>query len=153
MERPQDCILTIFGASGDLTKRKLGPALFDLFCQELLPERFALVGVSRTPHSDESFRNLLVEGIKQHTYKKQASDDEFTAFAKQLYYQPIDTSAAEDYAKVKTRLKSLQDHLQMADNYIYYLSTPRASMRRFPSTSQPMAWSVRAKARDGNGSS
>jgi glucose-6-phosphate 1-dehydrogenase len=56
VKKPQNQILIIFGASGDLTKRKLIPALFDLFQQDLLPEKFAVLGASRTVLSDEEFR-------------------------------------------------------------------------------------------------
>ncbi len=52
-------IFVIFGASGDLTKRKLVPALYSLFVQNLLPEKFALLGVSRTKYSDNEFRKLM----------------------------------------------------------------------------------------------
>ncbi|NNG46526.1 MAG: hypothetical protein HKM86_05340, partial [Deltaproteobacteria bacterium] len=60
---PPPCLLVIFGASGDLTKRKLVPALFGLFQEGLLPEGFAVLGVSRTPFSDDAFRDHLRDGI------------------------------------------------------------------------------------------
>ena len=56
MRKPENLILVIFGASGDLTERKLLPALLDLYCQNLMPDSFAILGVSRTKYSDESFR-------------------------------------------------------------------------------------------------
>ena len=56
MKKPEDHILIIFGASGDLTRRKLIPALFSLFRRKLLPKNFAVLGASRTPLTDETFR-------------------------------------------------------------------------------------------------
>ena len=56
MKKTKDQILVIFGASGDLTKRKLIPALFELYKQDLLPEKFLVLGASRTPLSDDEFR-------------------------------------------------------------------------------------------------
>jgi len=59
------CIFVIFGASGDLTKRKLIPALFNLRCLGLLPDRFAVIGVAITPGDDDAFRTQLSTDIKQ----------------------------------------------------------------------------------------
>ena len=56
-------ILVIFGASGDLTYRKLVPALFDLYAQDLVPDKSAILGVSRTKMTDDSFREKMKEGI------------------------------------------------------------------------------------------
>ena len=61
MTMPENLILVIFGASGDLTRRKLIPALYSLEIQNLLPERFAVVGVSRTEMTDEKFRERLTK--------------------------------------------------------------------------------------------
>jgi len=63
MQRPENLILVIFGASGDLSKRKLIPALIDLYNQKLMPESFAILGVSRTKYSDESFREKMIDSI------------------------------------------------------------------------------------------
>ena len=65
MDRPENCIVVIFGASGDLTRRKLMPALYDLYRQKLLPEKFAILGVSRTEFSDESFRQKMFEDVNE----------------------------------------------------------------------------------------
>ena len=62
MERPDNCIVVIFGASGDLTKRKLIPALFELYRQKLLPEKFGVLGAGRSKFSDEEFRDRMLDG-------------------------------------------------------------------------------------------
>ena len=64
MRKPENQILVIFGASGDLTYRKLVPSLYDLYNQDMLADRFIILGVSRTDFSVEKFRDRLGEGIK-----------------------------------------------------------------------------------------
>ena len=62
----EPCALTIFGASGDLTQRKLFPALYSLALRRLLPERFAIVGVARSPMSTDDFRASMEQAVKEH---------------------------------------------------------------------------------------
>jgi len=114
----KDHFLVIFGASGDLAKRKLIPALYELHQQKMLPEKFAILGVSRTELSDQVFRDKMREFLPS-----QASEDK-TKFLKSLYYQSIETSTPEDYPKMKARLESLGQDLTIPANYIFYLSTP-----------------------------
>ena len=64
---PDDCILVIFGASGDLTMRKLFPALYSLAYRRLLPEHFAVVGISRTEETDDEFRERMKEAVQAHS--------------------------------------------------------------------------------------
>jgi glucose-6-phosphate 1-dehydrogenase len=64
---PDPCILVIFGASGDLTKRKLFPALYSLAYRRLLPENFAVVGVSRSEETDDEFRERMKEAVQEHS--------------------------------------------------------------------------------------
>lgn len=117
-------ILVIFGASGDLTKRKLLPALYKLFQQNMLPEKFAILGVSRTEYTDYQFRDKMHSSIID--YGKHGIDEvsKIKKFVQNVYYQPIDTNSPEAYAKVKNRLKTLADELGIKSNFIYYLSTP-----------------------------
>src|SRR5712692_9391890 len=63
--RPAPCTLVLFGATGDLTRRKLIPALYSLACQNLLPERFAIVAFARRPKTDEEFREDLRYAIRE----------------------------------------------------------------------------------------
>src|SRR5687768_12749420 len=65
--KPEPCVIVIFGASGDLTRRKLIPALYSLAYRRLLPEHFAVVGVARTPATDEEFRAKMEEAVKEHS--------------------------------------------------------------------------------------
>lgn len=115
--------LVIFGASGDLTARKLVPAVYNLYTRGFLSENFALVGVSRTKFTDEEFRNKVVFD-NEHLKKKVKEGADLEAFAKMLFYQPIDTAKSEDYAKLVKRINDLDDELETDDNVTFYLSTP-----------------------------
>ncbi|MDR1809992.1 MAG: glucose-6-phosphate dehydrogenase [Prevotella sp.] len=117
-------VLVIFGASGDLTCRKLIPAIFDLYKQEALPACFAVLGVARSPLSDNEFRNKMKDGIKQFACFKNADAAEIDAFCQQLFYLSVNTGQAEDYAKVKIRLAAIDADYHTDGNYIFYLSTP-----------------------------
>lgn len=115
-------IFVIFGASGDLTARKLIPAFFFLHEHGFLPEKFAILGVSRSNLSDEDFRKRVVHESKYLPEK--SAEEQRSTFADMLYYQPIDTAVEAKYGKVKDRLNQLDAQLGTPGNYIFYLSTP-----------------------------
>ena len=96
MKQPVNQILVIFGASGDLTKRKLIPALYALYQQNLLPKKFAVLGASRTSLTDEEFRNKADEFLP--------SDKSVEEFKKKLFYQPVLTNNTEDFIPLKIGL-------------------------------------------------
>ena len=120
MKQPESHILVIFGASGDLTKRKLIPALYELHTQELLPEKLAVVGVSRTKLTDQEFR----ENMKEFLPNPMNAKKDIEAFLEHLYYQPLSTADSVDYPILKSRLELLGKELSIPENYIFYLSTP-----------------------------
>ncbi|MDX1909507.1 MAG: glucose-6-phosphate dehydrogenase [Bacteroidia bacterium] len=124
MKAKQPLILVIFGASGDLTYRKLIPAIYDLFCQDILPDQFAVVGVGRTEYGDDTFRERVIPGIREFAKKEIADPAKLEAFLKMLYYHAMDTQAPESYPGLKTRLETLSEALDTGGNYIFYLSTP-----------------------------
>lgn len=120
----KDQALVIFGASGDLTYRKLVPAVFDLYKQNSLPKNFAVLGVSRSPFSDDTFREKMKDGIRQFATAKDIPDDELDSFCQKLYYLSINTDDTEEYSKLAERLTKLDKEENTAGNYIFYLSTP-----------------------------
>jgi glucose-6-phosphate 1-dehydrogenase len=120
MKQPESHILVIFGASGDLTKRKLIPALYELHTQNLLPDKFAVLGVSRTTLTDSVFRENMKEFLPDQAHVQKDLD----AFLEHLYYQSLSTADASEYPVLKTRLESLTKELSIPENYIFYLSTP-----------------------------
>jgi len=115
-------IYIIFGASGDLTKWKLVPALYSLFIQKLLPERFALLGVSRSQTTNEEFRENMKSAINEFKEINDASriDD----FIQKLYYTTIQFDDVSDYDSFKQQLYLLRRQLQISGNTVFYLATP-----------------------------
>lgn len=105
-----------------MTKRKLVPALYALFVQDLLPERFALLGVSRSSLTDTDFRSKMKKAI--HEFKEIEDNDKIDEFIKQLYYTSILLDDAASYETLKQRLEKLRAALNIRGNTIFYLSTP-----------------------------
>jgi len=124
MEQIDKFILIIFGASGDLTRRKLMPALFDLYRQKLLPESFAVLGVGRTEFSNRAFREHMLNNVEAFCQKKPVEQEQLADFVKHLYYQALDTKNSSQYKKLKSKLTLIEEKLKIGDNYIYYLATP-----------------------------
>ena len=129
MKQADSLILIIFGASGDLTKRKLIPALYELHQQKLLPKGFAVLGVSRTEMGDQQFREKMMEFLPE---SPKAGEGERAGFLNLLYYQSIETSSPKDYPRLKNRLESLGRELSIPANYIFYLSTPPSMYQVIP---------------------
>ncbi len=123
MKKTDNQILIIFGASGDLTQRKLIPAVFDLFRRGFLPENYAILGVSRTEFSDEEYRSKAVLENK-HLRGTNGDTAKIEEFSRLVYYQPIDTFNEADYHILSKRLKVLSKECETDQNFIFYLSTP-----------------------------
>ena len=132
MTKAENHILVIFGASGDLTYRKLVPALFDLFAQNLLPESSAILGVSRTNMSDDAFREKMKKGILEFANFGEEYKDRTDQFLTKVFYQVLNTFEAEDYTKLKDRLELIDDEIGNHGNYLYYLSTPPSLYKIIP---------------------
>ncbi len=120
--KSEDQVLVIFGASGDLTLRKLIPAVFNLYKRGFLSEKYTILGVSRTEYSDEEYQKTAVV---ENPHLKKEKQEELLAFAKHVNYQAIDTKDIEGYRTLETRLKSVfKQNGVSAENCIFYLSTP-----------------------------
>ncbi|HBK30958.1 MAG TPA: glucose-6-phosphate dehydrogenase [Porphyromonadaceae bacterium] len=124
MKKVVNQALVIFGASGDLTYRKLIPAVFDLYMNESLPKGFAVLGVSRSSFSDSAFRQKMKKGIQEFAHYKDAKAPKIEDFLSKVFYISIDTQKGEEYAHVKAKLAELESTFQLDHNYIFYLSTP-----------------------------
>lgn len=124
MNKPEKLIIVIFGASGDLTWRKLIPALYDLFVQDLLPEEFKIVGVGRTSLSDVDFRQRMIEGLEQFTSTDFFDSQKVLSFSEQLFYHCMDTKKPKDYFKLKEHLEYLANIMTCQANYLYYFALP-----------------------------
>lgn len=122
MNKPENHIYVIFGASGDLTKRKLIPAIYSLFVQNLLPDDFKLLGVSRTSFSNESFRNKMKSALNEFKITEDLSKIE--DFLKRIFYHSLNYEDASAYDKLKLLLDELKTVNGNPGNIIFYLSTP-----------------------------
>ncbi len=118
-------LIVIFGASGDLTRRKLIPALFNLLKHNLLPDNFAVLGVGRTEMNDESFRNEMKSALTTFSEIKTIQDKEyFDKFLKFLYYISIDTFNPDNYSSLNQKVSKIDKEHNLDDNIIFYLATP-----------------------------
>ena len=125
MNKTDNQMLIIFGASGDLTARKLIPALFNLYKGGHLPEKFVVLGVSRSDMTDGEFRKKVVNESK---YLKERVGKEangfIETFANKLFYEDLGSNYDTDYHQLGTRISDLNTKYGTDDNYIFYLSTP-----------------------------
>jgi glucose-6-phosphate 1-dehydrogenase len=113
MYRPSNHILVIFGASGDLTRRKLIPAIGELKTLDLLPERFAVLGIGRTAYTDQSFREMISGHLEGQS-----------GLLDQLYYHTMDPEREDAYGGLLERLTRITEDVGTDPNYIFYLATP-----------------------------
>ena len=120
MQTDNNCIV-IFGASGDLTHRKLIPALYNLYKIGSLSENFSVLGVARSELNDETFREKMREAL---IHNEETTPETLDAFCSHLYYQAVNTSDAQDYGKLVPRLDNLHDKYKTCGNTLYYMSTP-----------------------------
>jgi glucose-6-phosphate 1-dehydrogenase len=121
---PEPCVMVIFGASGDLTKRKLIPAIFDLEAQGLLPPGFAIVGVGRTGMDDDAFRAYLHEAMKSSGHLNDRRASLWDEFAKVLHYVTVDASNADEFTRLREELHAIDSNHNARSNYLFYLATP-----------------------------
>src|SRR5579871_6015606 len=94
------CILVIFGASGDLTKRLLMPAFYNLACDGLLPKQFAIIGTALTDWDTEKFRAQMTSDIKQFSTRQKFDEAVWKDLVSKFYYTPGSFNDAAAYEKV-----------------------------------------------------
>ena len=121
---PGQCVMVLFGASGDLAKRLLVPALYNLACDGLLPKRFVLVGVAMDELTTEQFRERMSRDIRRFSTRRQFNEDVWRDLEARLYY----TAGRFDDATTFTRLASIvatvdAEH-ELGGNVLYYLAVP-----------------------------
>lgn len=119
----QPCTLVIFGASGDLARRKLLPAVYNLALDDLLPAHFAVVGFSRTPHDDAAFRAEAREGIEKYS-RRPLDPARWAEFEQLLYYQPGSPDDPAAYAALRKRLAEIEQKHSIPASHVFYLSVP-----------------------------
>src|SRR5262245_40371981 len=122
----EPCAVVIFGASGDLTQRKLVPALYNLRHDGLLPDRCALVGFARRPKTDEQFRDEMSAGVANHS-RTPIDVAAWDTFALNVRYRQSDFDDLAGYESLRALLEQLDEARGIAPgagNRLFYLATP-----------------------------
>lgn len=120
---PTGATISIFGASGDLTARKLMPALYDLWHYGYLDDDSPIVGVARREKTDESFRNEIYEAINGHVRAGAISPERWAKFAKRLYYRELDIASDAGYPDFKSQLEQLEQNRPVRGKRVIYMAT------------------------------
>jgi glucose-6-phosphate 1-dehydrogenase len=123
LPKADSCLLIIFGASGDLTKRKLVPALYDLACAGCMAPGFEVLGVARTQLTSEQFRASMHESAVKSDDTRGFTDTCWGSFADRLHYMPGDINNPGFYKELKDKLSEMTRNGSSA-NYLFYVSTP-----------------------------
>jgi len=127
----------LFGATGDLAKRKIYPALFNLFLDEKLPSSFSLIGLGRREWSDASFRANVEQSIRDFS-RRQAGDPSLVKqFVEAFRYSVLDIARQEDYVTLKHLIEQREEELRLPPNRMFYLSVG-------PEHFQPIAANIQA---------
>jgi glucose-6-phosphate 1-dehydrogenase len=120
--RPPSTAMIIFGATGDLTQRKLIPALYNLQLDGYLPPGFVVLGVARSELSDEEFRGRLFQSLKEHS-RSVIDLALWETFSRHIFYQKLDLKDSSEYITLKKRLAKLASERGEDLNYLFYLAT------------------------------
>lgn len=120
--RPEASGIIIFGASGDLTGRKLIPALLNLFRRGPLPKRFYVLGAARTPMSDDQFRERLLDDLFR--YLKDVNREQAHDFLTHCYYEAGQYDDPDFYRRIQSRMNHLDAHYETVGQHVFYLATP-----------------------------
>ncbi|HEY7165785.1 MAG TPA: glucose-6-phosphate dehydrogenase [Candidatus Binatia bacterium] len=123
-KKPHACVLTIFGASGDLTQRKLIPALYNLALEKRLPERFAVVGYGRSEISDDSFREKMRRAVAEFSRTGLKDESVWQQFASTLFYISGGYDEPEGHRKLKKFIDGFDQGSRVLPERVYYLAIP-----------------------------
>ncbi|MBS1730545.1 MAG: glucose-6-phosphate dehydrogenase [Bacteroidetes bacterium] len=116
-------IIFIFGGSGDLTHRKLGPSLYHLFLDGWMPEKFAIIGMGRTAFDDTQYQNFIKEGIKEFSERADDKDGSvWEDFAKNISFMTMDVKDDEAYKSLEKKAASLQEAWNEKAKIVFYLA-------------------------------
>ena len=122
---PESCAIVIFGATGDLTQRKLLPTLAHLFAEHPLPQSFCVVAFARRPLNDDQWRTMAINSIKEFMPDDEKLDDKaIQAFARKLFYCQSDFDDRDGYTKLADLLEKLDEEQGTGGNRLFYLATP-----------------------------
>jgi glucose-6-phosphate 1-dehydrogenase len=121
--RPEPCVLVVFGASGDLTQRKLMPALYSLAFRDLLPEKFAIVGAARSDESDDEFRERMKQAVQRYG-RDEFRDEVWDRLAEAMGYCTLDFADDSGESKLSRLLREVDEEHGTMGNRVYYFAVP-----------------------------
>jgi glucose-6-phosphate 1-dehydrogenase len=121
-KRPPASLLFIFGGSGDLNFRKLSPALYNLFIDNWMPEKFGIVGIGRSEFSNDKYRERLLEGIEQFSRRKGKANGQWKDFSQNVSYLRMDAENATEYQKIAEIVKAKEKEFGEHPNVIFYMA-------------------------------
>jgi glucose-6-phosphate 1-dehydrogenase len=123
-DRLEPCVLVIFGAAGDLTRRKLAPALYNLVREQALDGGFAVIGYSRRPQTDDQYRSVLFDALQAYSRSQPIEDDIWQTFSKAISYVEGDFEDPEGYTALRGTLETLEQSIGSEGNRLFYFATP-----------------------------
>ncbi|MGH9760010.1 MAG: glucose-6-phosphate dehydrogenase, partial [Blastocatellia bacterium] len=123
LPKAEPCVLVIFGGTGDLTKRKLVPALYNLVAEGALTN-FQILGIDRDPLGDDDFRNRLRQGVFESKDVGQVTGEKWEEFARHLHYMAGNLTDNQTYRDIAGRLERLSTDEGASRNHLFYFSTP-----------------------------
>lgn len=138
-DKPGPTVFIIFGAGGDLAWRKLFPALYNLFLDRWMPEKFMIIGLGHGHMSNEGFRKHLRQGVDQFSRRGKTEERTWGEFASHLSFMSAEVSDPKIYAHLTKTLLALDKAWSTQANRIFYLGVP-------PHLTEPVAQGL-AKAR------
>jgi glucose-6-phosphate 1-dehydrogenase len=125
--RPEPCVLVVFGASGDLTQRKLMPALYSLAFRRLLPERFAVVGAARSHESDDEFRERMKEAVQRYG-RDEFRQDVWEQLAAGMRYCTLDFADEAGEDELTGMLREVDSERGTQGNRVFYFAVPPSAI-------------------------
>src|SRR4051812_19536478 len=119
----EPCVMVIFGASGDVTKRLVVPALYNLLCDGLLNKNFAVLGTGRTAMNDDEFRDRMAgeDGLKTFHTRKEFDEAPASELLSRMYFQTADVNV-QDFRKLKDRVSELDRKHKTDGNVLFYFA-------------------------------
>src|ERR1700722_2703155 len=126
---PAPCVFVIFGASGDLTRRKLLPALYNLAVSRLLPPGMSIVGFALTEQSEDEFRKNMRDGVAEFSRRKPIDEAVWNDFASRLHYVSGKFEDQANFTRLREKLEELDVKNGTRGNRIYYFAVPPSAFR------------------------
>jgi glucose-6-phosphate 1-dehydrogenase len=118
----QPTIFVIFGGTGDLNKRKLAPALYNLFTEGYMPSQFSIIGTGRTPYTDNKYQEVLLESVNEFSRNGKVKNDTWNPFSENVHYCATDINNPKTFENLKETIEKYQEEFGAETQVIFYLA-------------------------------